>query len=107
MMGRRINRYLARWRIDADASFKRFDHLHSVDALGLLHAVGPKVETLVGPHREFGHVRIVRAKALVKLLKESGVGWVFDTLEIVVTNQHTVGLFGRQHDLFVADAESR
>src|ERR1700727_3000210 len=46
-----VENAVMRRRVNADAGFERFDHFQSVYAFGLLHAVRPKVETLVGPHR--------------------------------------------------------
>src|SRR6476646_2563682 len=58
----RIDSDLAGRGIDADPRLKGFDDLHPVDAASLLDRFRPQPESLIGPHRELGDVRIIGAE---------------------------------------------
>src|ERR1019366_10628931 len=95
MVGRRVDRDLARGSIDADSGFQRFDYLHSVDTARFLDRLRPYTEALIGPHGEFGNVGIIGAKALVETRNEGFVRLVLQVLEVIVTNEHAVAFVGR------------
>src|SRR6185369_12811674 len=101
----RIDSDLAGRGIDADPRLKGFDDLHPVDAASLLDRFRPQPESLIGPHRKLGDVRIIGAEALEKTRYELLVDGILQVLEIVVTDQHAVAFVGRQHDVLVADRE--
>src|SRR6202171_6804073 len=65
MVGRRIDRDLARGGIDADSGFQRLDDLDAVDAARLLDRLRPDPEALIGSHGEFGDVGIIGTEAVV------------------------------------------
>src|ERR1700730_291446 len=105
MMGRWVDRNLARRSIDADSGFQRLDDLDSVDTGRLLDRLRPQAETLIGCHCEPGNVGVIGAEALVKSGNEDFVGLVLQVLEVILADQYSVAFVGRQYDVLVTSGE--
>src|SRR5262245_57946831 len=80
----RIDRGLARGPGVADVALQRLDHLHAVDAVGLLHAERPEMHAVIGLDGQRRDILAARAVLRQELLEEFLVGRRVDFLEVAL-----------------------